>query len=277
MIQNRDVFSSFKNVNYQNLAAVNPANRNSYNINYDDTRVSFRHEDDLNTSDEHKFKPAVLIATAVGTLAPLAYILIRDKKRPHPEFNSRLAELMAEVKDLTLMAAGSIGGGLLGGMYADKGQGTWKKIKEANYQFITNNFVPVLCQAGLITAIDKYVIKKKYSADLDKLNDLIKQKELGKIKWNDKRLYFNKIMGARLLGGLAGIAGSLVAGTFISNVINNKVITAGEPYVRQAQAKDLIIQTDNVFSAMAMLKIPGIKEIVVPALSMISGYETGTK
>lgn len=278
---NNYLSANFSNANYR-TNYPNNVSKNVY-LNNNTPKINFSSEEEINPEEQinpeekKKNKLPVLACTAIGTIIPLAYILIRDKKHAHPKYNSRLNELMAEVKDLTFMAAGSIGGGLLGGIWADKGQNTWHKIKEANYQFITNNFIPVLCQAGLITAIDKYIVKKKFAKDLENLDNLIKQKELGKIKWNDRRLYINKIMGARLLGGLAGIAGSLVIGTFISNVINNKIITKGEPYVRKARAKDLIIQTDNVFSAMAMLKIPGVKEIIVPALSMISGYETGTK
>jgi hypothetical protein len=50
----------------------------------------------------------------------------------------------ANTKNIFIIALGSIIGGFAGGMIEDKGKNKWKKLKEANFQLLSNVAFPLL-------------------------------------------------------------------------------------------------------------------------------------
>jgi hypothetical protein len=251
---------------------------NNYPLNQKETKysnnLSFKNASE---QEKKKFNLNVFGVTTITTFLPLMLLTLKRKKHPPIPPKSRLGELMHEVKDLGIMATGSIGGGLASGLWFDrnKNKDPWIKIKEANYQFISNNLTPVLCQAFLMAGIDKHLIGKDKINELKHNIELNSQKKPIPIKkW---QLYINKVNGYRMLGGLGGIVSGLLIGSKITNILNNKIIKKGEKYDRKIEPHDFVIQMDNVFAAMALLKIPYVKEVIMPFLSVISGYQAGTK
>lgn len=227
--------------------------------------------------EKKKFNLNIFGFTTMTTFLPLTLLALKRRKNPPIPPKSRLGELMHEVKDLGIMATGSIGGGLASGMWFDKSEdkNPWLKIKEANYQFISNNLTPVICQAFLMAGIDKHLIGKDKIIELKRNIELNSQKKHIPVKkW---QLYINKVNGYRMLGGLGGIVSGLLIGSQLTDILNNRIIKKGDKYERKIEPHDFVIQADNVFAAMALLKIPYVKEVIMPFLSVISGYQAGVK
>lgn len=202
----------------------------------------------------------VLATSTVGTLIPLYFIAKRQsgsllKLKPFQFMDLKLDKL----KDILLVATGSITGGLLGGIIKDKGENTRRKIKEATHQLIANIGTPMVAVCALIKLVDKNIPE---SAS----------------KWVRIPVKAGTTVG--------GIVGGYLVGSAIVGFINNKIVDRHEKFDRKVHAKDLIYQADEVAAACAVsnantvipiINIPASKLLgkIIPFFFVTAGYEAG--
>lgn len=116
------------------LAPVN-GTRIEYDIRTYKSRRSHRFED-IDTATKAK----VAAGSAVGTVLPM---LLLAKKQ-----NSKIYNIKYGLKEMILVSAGSIAGGLASGTIFDKKEHRKQKVHESVFQFM-NASVPPLLTAGL--------------------------------------------------------------------------------------------------------------------------------
>jgi outer membrane lipoprotein SlyB len=154
-------------------------------------------------------------------------------------------------------------GGFLGGVINDKGKDTWEKVKEGNYQFITNIVMPVL----LCIFFDEQV--KKLGEKFPKMTWLTSKKLIHKIPIST-------------LTNILGVIGGVTIGSFISNQLNKRIHKDEIP-PRKIHAKDFLIQVDDMaagFTATGALEsIPVLRHVdkILPLVYFLSGMETGNE
>jgi len=167
------------------------------------------------------------------------------------------------LKEVMTVGTSSIAGGLIGGLISDKGKNKKKKVKEANYQFITNLTAPV-------------VFCDLYKHLFDKLDADNQIKQLA------EKTKLTKFISATVIS-FAGLLSGVPTGAAISNFINNNIIDKENPEKRTIKGKDILIMSDDIASGLAVtgaLKgIPVLQHVdkVLPCLYLISGIETGNK
>lgn len=213
----------------------------------------------------------VLISSTAGTMIPL-YVIARKqggsllKLSPFRfmaifKNGTKSNVKLDKITDILTIAAGSITGGLLGGIIRDKGKNTKEKVKEATSQMIANIGAPMIAVCGLIKFIDKKLPKtaSKWVRILSKAGATV-----------------------------SGIIGGYLLGSTAVKFINNKIIDKNNKFERKIQVKDLIYQADELSAACAVsntnASIPFIKltasELlgkVIPFFFISAGYETGKK
>ncbi len=255
---------------------------------------------DLLQSNVHEIKPErktsmpVAVGSLIGTLAPMAIMAAMqgkfkgttnlkpvlkatrtvlapfkvDKKTTQTiaiALNKVLAPFMVDYgwKEIYALGASAILGGLAGGIINDKGEDTWAKIKEGNYQFITNIATPV----ALCIFFDKQI---------EKLGE-----KFPKMTWLTSEELIHKIPRSTITNTM-GVIGGVTLGSFVSNQINKRIHKDDIP-PRKIHAKDFAIQVDDMaagFTATGALKsIPVLCHVdkVLPLVYLISGMETGNE
>ncbi|MFN7311106.1 MAG: hypothetical protein ACK5T0_07035, partial [Vampirovibrionales bacterium] len=166
-------------------------------------------------------------------------------------------------KQIYALGASAILGGLAGGIINDKGKDTWAKIKEGNYQFITNIATPV----AMCIFFDKQV---------EKLGE-----KFPKMTWLTSEKLRHKIPRSTITN-IMGVVGGVTIGSFISNQINKRIHKDDIP-PRKIHAKDFAIQVDDMaagFTATKALEsIPVLCHVdkVLPLVYFLSGMETGNE
>lgn len=185
----------------------------------------------LTTKD--KFKIAA--CSAMGTAVPLAYLMTKHKI-PY-------TKVKYTVKEMIMLSAGSIAGGITGGYIVDKDASLKHKLQEGNFQFF-NALIPTL----LINPILKLCNKVKI------LNN-------------------NKAKALTLLGG---ILGGMFIGEKISSKINNAALCDRK---RKVKPIDLLSNIDVISGALLIAKFPLIKKLGVekflPLVYLWTGYQSG--
>ncbi len=190
----------------------------------------------------------VLVSTAVGTAAALALVTKRQGKgiKDFAKVNYNLREVLE-------IGAGSMAGGLVGGLIMDKGKHIRKKLEEANFQFLNNLLLPtIFVERGL-----HYANKSE--------NKFIKRVMTG-----------HKSLASAFIT-VVGIVGGMHIGGFISNKLNNKFLNKDEEeYNRNIKFKDYAVHADDIPVILATQNVQMINKIV-PACFLTCGYEVGTK
>jgi hypothetical protein len=148
-------------------------------------------------------------------------------------------------------------GGFLGGVINDKGEDTWAKIKEGNYQFITNIVMPVL----FCKFFDG--IAEKLAHQFPKIDLLSSEKN------------FPKITRSAIIG-LAGVVTGVTLGAFLSNQLNKRIHKDDIP-PRKIHAKDFLIQVDDMAAAFTVTGALPFVDKVLPLVYFLSGMETGNE
>lgn len=241
-------------------------------------------------SSEHndrKVKVASLVGSATGIAIILGGILTKNHKKMLNEtaaeaqklgvavetlLKEKAAKSAGKIKplpldkpeDLLKLAAGSILGGLTGGLLTDKKENAKPKVRESLQQFFGNITIPVSILALNMHLLDK----SKFSMPLlkatrkyaNKLNPVIK--EVPRIG----------ITIASLFGGLA-------LGNKVMNKVNDKIFKGKEnrevkPSDFSAHADDLCFASSFIFKDGSAIK--GVISRILPATFLVAGYEAGT-
>jgi hypothetical protein len=148
-------------------------------------------------------------------------------------------------------------GGFLGGVINDKGKDTWEKVKEGNYQFITNIAMPVL--------FCKFFegIAEKLAHRFPQIDFLSSQKDL-------------PLIARATIIGLVGVVTGVTLGAFLSNQLNKRIHKDEIP-PRKIHAKDFLIQVDDMAAAFTVTGALPFVDKVLPLVYFLSGMETGNE
>jgi hypothetical protein len=215
---------------------------------------------------ERKTSMPVAVGSLIGTILPMIVMAgMQGKFKDAKGLKKVLAPFMVhyEWKQIYALGASAILGGLAGGIINDKGKDTWAKIKEGNYQFITNIAAPV----ALCLFFDEQV--KKLGEKFPKMTWLTSEKLIHKIPIST-------------LINLLGIVGGVTIGSFISNQLNKRIHKDDIP-PRKIHAKDFVIQVDDMAAGFTATKaldsIPYLCHVdkILPLVYLISGMETGNE
>lgn len=201
------------------------------------------------------------LGSAIGIAGAVAGVYHMAKKGD-PKL--LLRNLAYEEKDVLLIGAGSVLGGLTGGLLTDKEKkNTVPKIREATEQMVGCIALPI----GLLAIGNKFLEKanikmpqlKSTGAIADFANNALKH-----------------------LPKVAMTVGCLVAGMQIGHVvmekINNKIFK--EEKKEKVEAKDFIVHTDDLCVATSLIfkdtdKISKVTNKILPFSFLLSGIKTG--
>ena len=200
---------------------------------------------------------ALGIAGAVGTVYAMA-------KKGNPQL--LLRNLAYEEKDILLIGAGSVLGGLAGGLLTDKNpKNKTPKLREASEQMVGCIALPI----GLLSIGNKL---------LDKLNINMPQiKSAGRIAD-----FANNAL--KHLPKVAMTITCLVAGMHLGHEImtrvNNKIFKEEDKH--DIEAKDYLVHTDDLCVATSLIfkdteRISRVTNKILPASFLLSGIKTGTR
>ena len=203
------------------------------------------------------------LGSALGIVGAVAGVYHMAKKG---NANLLLKNLAYEEKDVLLIGAGSVLGGLTGGLLTDKEKkNTVPKIREATEQMVGCIAFPV----GLLAIGNKF---------LDKANIKMPQiKSAGKLAD-----FANNAL--KHLPKVAMTVGCLVAGMQIGHEImekvNNKIFKEKENH--KVEAKDYLVHTDDLCVAASLIfkdteKISKVTNKILPLSFILSGIKTGTR
>lgn len=179
-----------------------------------------------------KIKTASAAGAAIGIAAAVSGVYAAAEKSSAGRL---LKNFSYNEKDILLIGAGSILGGLSGGIYADK-DNIKAKLKEASMQF----FGCLLCPLAFLAAGGKLLEKSKF--------------ELPKLKGASNAVKcLNQISGA--LPKIAVTAGSLVLGMHTGSKIMNKLHGRifKDTKTRDVHASDYLVHTDDMCTAACLL------------------------
>ncbi len=220
-----------------------------------------------NKSENSKTDKKVLLCSAAGSAAGITAavsgIYSLAKKR-NPSIS--LKNLKYDEKDILMIGAGSILGGLSGGLISDnKKENKIPKLREASLQF----FGSLACPIGILAAANKA---------LDKANIKMPQIEGG----SKITKALNTFISAS--PKIAVTIGSLVAGMNVGNKImnnvNNKIFNQQEN--RKIHASDYLVHADDICVAASLLlkdseAISAVTSKALPASFILAGVKTGSQ
>ncbi len=215
MYPNNDVFSQFRVTN------------KSLGFQQRHNAKRCKNKQEINTS--------ALAGSVVGTLIPM---IIIGKKQ-----NTSFIKIAYEFKEMIFVGTGAILGGLTFGIIKDKKEKMWNKIKEANFQWITNLFLPTLFVDQLIKYADK-----KFPEQVN-----------------------NKIVKAAAI--ITGIGAGMKIGEILTDKLNY-CIDKNHKCKRNVNAKDVLLHIDDIPIALTLSKVPYVDKLL-PFCFIFSGYQAG--
>lgn len=263
--QNSQISNSFQNANFENYSAwVFP---------------------EVPERASTKLKLGVFCTTLAGVVAGLA---IRMKCQKVP---LNLGELFkgnfkkfglwnvrySEAKDILTIGAGSVLGGLLGGLMFDKKENNKAKIREAVIQYIGNISIPIGCVWGGLKLAKK--LKPMFQKEISKIHiDKVVEKVTDNKAVKEGAEETIKGFPKAVIVAIALTSG-IFAGNKVGNFINEKIFHVKDN--RKLKPADMSPHVDDVCFALTMAE-EGAKEgpihyvsRIIPAALMISGYSTG--
>lgn len=220
----------------------------------------------INQANETKRKKLVLSSiagSAAGITCAVAGIY-KSAKKANPSIT--LKNLSYKEKDILLIGAGSIIGGLTGGCLADNNkENKISKVREGLLQFFGN----LACPLGLLNVSNNLLEKSKF--------------KLPEFRGTSKPIKaINTIIKA--LPKITVTAVSLVAGMHIGNRIMNKVNNKlfNQQETRDVHASDYLVHIDDICIASSLIlkdssAISNITSKVLPVSFIVAGTKTGMK
>ena len=214
-----------------------------------------------NNKDKAIVKAASIAGSAIGVVGTVAGIYAVAKKR-NPA--TSLLNLKYAEKDMLLIGAGSILGGLTGGLISDKDkQNINPKLREASQQFVGNTLFPIVISGFANKALDKSGFK------LPQINS---NSKLAKIA--------NVALAAapKVVVTLGSLIGGMQIGNKFMNAINNKIYK--EEVKHSIAPEDMLVHSDDICLATNMLLkdtkvISSITSKALPLTMIIPGAKTG--
>ena len=201
------------------------------------------------------------IGSAMGIAASVAGVYALSKKG-NPAL--ALKNLSYSEKDALLIGAGSIIGGLAGGIIADKDSSTNRyKVREALQQFVGNTLFPI----GFLMAGNKILSKTGF--------------KMPQIPANNKfAKALNPVISAvpKTVVTLASLTVGMNVGNKVVNKFNNKVFK--EDVKHDVKPEDFLVHADDICLTTNMLlkdvpKISSITAKALPLTFLVSGAKTG--
>lgn len=226
----------------------------------------------------NKLKLGVFCTTLAGVATALAGVM-KFRKIP---FNG--AELLKgnfkkcglwnidyKEKEILAVAAGSILGGLTGGMIFDKKENRNAKLRESIIQFIGNVSIPIGCVSGSLHLFEK--IKPDINKQTSKVH-IENHIHNETLKTGAKEI---KKSGPKAIITALGLVVGIFLGNKVGNLINEKMFHVKDN--RKLKPADMSPHVDDVCFALSMAGdgkgfIQYVSRII-PAALMISGYSAG--
>lgn len=214
-----------------------------------------------NNSDDKKVKIASYIGSAVGIAGAVAGVYAMAKKG-NP--TTTLKNLSYNEKDVLLIGASSVLGGLTGGLIADKDKkNVVPKLREASQQLVGCTIIPV----SLLSLGNKVLEKTNF--------------KLPQIKSNSK--------SAKMLNGVLAVlpkvamtigclTGGMHVGNRVMNKLNNKIFN--EKVQHEVKPEDFLVHADDLcLTANMVLKdvapLASVTSKILPMTFIVSGAKTG--
>ena len=210
---------------------------------------------------KRKIAAASIAGSAIGIAGSVAGIYAMAKKG-NPALT--LKKLAYDEKDVLLIGAGSVIGGLSGGLIADRNKENVKpKLREASQQFFGN----ILCPIGFSAAGHKILEKTNF--------------KLPKINSNSKvAKAFNVVTSVlpKVAVTVISLVGGMEIGNKIMNKVNNKIFK--EEVKHEVNVEDYFVHADDLcLTANMLLKdaklISRLTSKVLPATFIVAGSKTG--
>lgn len=227
----------------------------------DSQSISFKRN--INTErNKKRTTVGATIGSAMGIAASVAGVYALAKKGK-PAL--ALKNLWYSEKDALLIGAGSVIGGLAGGVIADKDSGNNKyKVREALQQFVGNTLFPI----GFLMAGNKLLDKTGF--------------KLPKIKTNNKLArVLNPVISVlpRVAVTIATLSGGMKVGNAVVNKFNNKVFK--QELKHDIKPEDCLVHADDICLTANMLlkdvsKLSLLTQRTLPLAFLVSGAKTGT-
>ena len=212
-------------------------------------------------ANKKEVKIASFIGSALGIAGAVAGIYSMAKKgNPAASFKN----LTYGEKDIILIGAGSILGGLTGGLLADKQkENRVPKLREATQQF----FGSLVCPISILAVAEKALEKSGF-----KLPQIKSASKFANVA--------NTVLGA--LPKIAVTIGSLITGMELGNKIMNKVNNKifKEEVKHDVHPSDYLVHTDDLCVAASLLlkdskSLSAITSKALPLSFILAGAKTG--
>ena len=212
-------------------------------------------------NNRKKVVAASLAGSALGIASSVAGIYAMAKKG-NPTL--ALKNLAYQEKDVLLIGASSVLGGLAGGLLADNDkENIAPKLREASQQFVGNTLFPV----SFIAMGNKLLEKTNF--------------QLPKFKSTSKLANMaNVALGAlpRIATTTIGLVGGVTLGNKLMSTINDKIYK--EKVTNSVEAEDLLMHSDDVCVAASLLfknapQISSFTNTILPATFLVAGAKSG--
>ena len=206
-------------------------------------------------------KMASIAGSAMGIAGAVAGIYLMAKKG-NPV--TTLRNLAYNEKDVLLIGASSIVGGLAGGLIADKDKkNVVPKLREASQQLVGCTAIPV----GLLAFGNKILEKTNF--------------KLPQIKSNSKAaMAVNGALAVlpKVAVTVTSLVGGMHVGNKVMNSVNNKIFK--EDVKHDVKAEDFLVHADDLcLTANMVLKdigpVAAVTSKILPATFLVSGAKTG--
>ena len=219
----------------------------------------------VNTNFGNKESKKVLASSIAGSVLGIAAAVggvYAMAKKGDP--SASIKNLRYEEKDILLIGAGSVLGGLSGGLLTDNNKNNVKpKLREASQMF----FGSLVCPLGILSATEKLLDKSGFKLPLIHSGSAFAKTA-------------NVFLEA--LPKIAVTAGSLIAGMEIGNNIMNKVNNKifKEEVKHEVHPSDYLVHTDDACVAASLLlkdskTFASATSKLLPASFILSGVKTG--
>ena len=201
------------------------------------------------------------IGSALGIMGAVATVYAMAKKG-NPEL--LLKNLAYEEKDVLLIGAGSVLGGLTGGLLTDKDpKNKVPKLREASEQMVGCIALPIGLLAVGNKLLNRANIKMPQLKSASKIADYA----------NNALRHLPKVLTT-----VACLVTGMHLGHEIMTKVNNKIFK--EDVKRNIEPKDYLVHTDDLCVATSMIlkdteKISKVTNKILPASFLISGIKTG--